>query len=78
MSDGREAQVVAHVLIIVDVRGDEEEEAGRGQSGKLHQLDFSDYFLELPLNLSTTAAFSFVETLVVETKAAAKRIEKSH
>ena len=66
------------MLIVVDDQGDEEEEAGRVQGKKLHQLDFSDYFLELPLNLSTTAAFSFVETLVVETKAAAKRIEKSH
>jgi hypothetical protein len=32
------------LLIVVDDQGDEEEEAGRVQGGKLHQLDFSEFF----------------------------------
>jgi hypothetical protein len=42
------------LFIVVDDRGEEEEEAGWVQGGKLHQLGFSDYFPELLLNHSSS------------------------
>ena len=46
---------------------------GGVQGEKLHHSDFPYYFLELH---STTAALSFVATLVVEAEAAAERNKK--
>ena len=52
------------MLIVVDAQGDEEEEAGRVHGGNFISWIFPIISLSFH---STTAALSFVETLVVET-----------